>query len=82
MSANRDPDARAKWYRPSTTIRTLKEVYPLPEYMFKNEYVFEYLASLRVQGRFLPDWLSYPVTFRRDMMKLIDEVVAEEKDNA
>ena len=76
MSSRNDPDARAKWYRAWTTIRTMKDV-PLPDYMFKEEYLFEYLASNRVNGRFLPCWLSYGTVFRRQIMRLVDNVVSE-----
>lgn len=77
MSARTDLDARAKWYRAWTTVRTMKDVNPLPDYMFREEYVFEYLAANRVLSRFSPDWLSYPVTVRREVLQMVDRVISE-----
>lgn len=78
MGARHDSEAKRKWYRAWTTIRTIQK-HEMPEYMFKQEYVFEYLAFNRVQGRFMPCWMSYPISFRRKIYKMIDEVKKEQK---
>lgn len=80
MDPRKDPDARRKWYRAWTAVRTWYDIdQDPPQYIYQNEYLFEYLASNRVAGRFLPCWLSYGVKTRREIMRLVDGVVAELK---
>ena len=79
MDPRKDPEARRKWYRAWTTIRTMQDEHPLPDHMYQDEYIFEYLAANRVLGRFTRDWISYGTVFRREIIRLVDGVVAELK---
>lgn len=78
MDPRKDPDARRKWYRAWTTIRTIQGHCPLPGHMYRDEYIFEYLAANRVLGRFSKDWISYGTVARRDILRLVAELKAEE----
>lgn len=79
MDPRKDPDARRKWYRAWTTIRTMQDGHPLPDHMYRDEYIFEYLASNRVLDRITSSWMSYGTVFRREIMQHVDKVVAELK---
>ena len=79
MDPRKDPEARRKWYRAWTTIRTIQDQHPLPEHMYRDEYIFEYLAANRVLGRFSREWISYGVVSRRDILRIVDDLMAELK---
>ncbi len=81
-----DPAARPKWKAAWRLARMLmREDAEFPQHWYKNEYIFEYIATMSLGRRETPIWLAIPVRQRLEGTKLtnriIDEILAEEAEN-